>query len=93
MSSVFFRFDSVYLRATTEPPEDLLHIICYAVTKKKAANLRGLQFFSKKWICHSMNDFRTKKSPDFFGGAVRFVCFFPLFGSTNLTSKTRKTVL
>ena len=61
--------------------------------KKEVGEPSGLQFFSKKWICHSMNDFRTKKSPDFFGGAVRFVCFFPLFGSTNLTSKTRKTVL
>ena len=79
LSSVVFWFDNVYLRTTTEHPEDISHIICYASTKKKWANLRGLEFFSKKWICHSMNDFRIKKSPDFFWRGCPFRLFLPSF--------------
>ena len=65
------------------------------VTKKKSANLRGLQFFSSKtWICHSMDGFSSSKIAIFFI-AVRLVCFFPLFLETKHLphSKTRKTVL
>jgi hypothetical protein len=47
LSSAVFWFDNVYLRTTTEHPEDLftLHVMR---TKKKVANLRGLRVTNKK---------------------------------------------
>ena len=41
LSSAVFWFDSAYLRTTTEHPEDLFHIICYAGTKKKVGEPSG----------------------------------------------------
>ena len=43
LSSVVFWFDSAYLRATTEDPEDLFTLYVVQIEKRKWANLRGLQ--------------------------------------------------
>ena len=43
LSSVVFWFDNVYLRTTTEHPEDLFTLYVMRVQKRKRANLRGLQ--------------------------------------------------
>jgi len=59
--------------------------------KKEVGEPSGLQFFSKKWICHSMNDFRIKKSPDFFlaGLSVSFVSSLFLEALTSLPKRVR----
>jgi hypothetical protein len=66
LSSVVFWFDNVYTRAITEHPGDPVYLICYAGTKKKTANLRGLQFFSLKKDLPFYGRFFVQKSPDFF---------------------------
>jgi hypothetical protein len=57
--------------------------------KKEVGEPSGLQFFSKKWICHSMNDFRIKKSPDFFWRGYPFVSSLFLEALTSLPKRVR----
>ncbi len=87
LSSVVFWFDNVYTRAITEHPGDPVYLICYAGTKKKTANLRGLQFFSLKKDLPFYGRFFVQKSPDFFLLPSVLVLLLPsVFGNETLTS-------
>lgn len=69
------------VRTLVLPPNTLKTCLHYMLDryKKEVGEPSGLQFFSKKWICHSMNDFRIKKSPDFFWRGCPFRLFLPSF--------------
>ena len=66
LSSAVFWFDNVYIRAIPEHPEDLFTLYVMRVQKRKAANLRALQFFSLKKDLPFYGRFFVQKSPDFF---------------------------
>ena len=82
LSSAVFWLDSVYLRTTTEHPEDLYTLYIMWLQKR---NRRTFGVFSSFLRKHGFailwTVFRLQKSPFSFI-AVRLVCFFPLFLET-----------
>ena len=66
LPSAVFWFDNVYIRATTEHPEDLFTLYVCEYKKEKKVNLRALQdsgnqFFGKRGLQNLVAEAKKKR--------------------------------